>query len=200
MASANPARRPLEPRGSAPYLAPIEKPKGLRLRLLYRLMRRQFGKTPTWLSVYSARMPLAFTSWVGKAYKLEKKLELSSDTARLVRERVDSLNGCGWCMDAGRWFATSKAPHLLPKLDALDEYRTSPLFDDKERVALEFATELTETKHVSPETFAHVRRHCSEREICEIVWLVASEHLSNLSNHGLNIGSDGLCELGRRAA
>ncbi len=41
---------------AGPYLAPIEKPRGLMLGLLYRLMRRQFGKTPTWLTVYGARM------------------------------------------------------------------------------------------------------------------------------------------------
>jgi hypothetical protein len=46
-----------------PYLAPIEKPKGLMLRLLYWLTRRQFGKTPSWLTVFGARMPLAFTNW-----------------------------------------------------------------------------------------------------------------------------------------
>ena len=39
-------------------------------------------------------------------------------------------------------------------------------------------------------------RHHSEREICEIVWLVSSEHLYNASNIGLNIGSDDLCQIG----
>jgi hypothetical protein len=41
MATTNPAQRPvepLEPTGSAPYLAPIEKPKGWMLKLLYWLM------------------------------------------------------------------------------------------------------------------------------------------------------------------
>jgi len=42
---------------------------------------------------------------------------------------------------------------------------------------------------------AQLVRHYSERQICEIVWLVASEHLYNVSNIGLNIGSDGLCEV-----
>lgn len=55
-----------------------------------------------------------------------------------------------------------------------------------------------EHKHVSPETFAAVSSRFSEQEICEIVWLVASEHLYNMSNHGLNIGSDGLCDISKR--
>lgn len=49
-------------------------------------------------------------------------------------------------------------------------------------------------RRVSHATFAALAEHHSEREICDIVWLVASEHLFNLSNIGLNIGSDGLCE------
>jgi len=40
-------------------------------------------------------------------------------------------------------------------------------------------------------------RHYSERAICEIVWLVASEHLYNLTNIGLNIHSDMLCDINR---
>jgi hypothetical protein len=42
-------------------------------------------------------------------------------------------------------------------------------------------------------------RHYSEREICEIVWLVASEHLYNMTNIGLNIHSDMLCDITKRA-
>ena len=41
-------------------------------------------------------------------------------------------------------------------------------------------------------------QHYSEREICDIVWLVASEHLYNVTNIGLNIGSDGLCDVNTR--
>jgi alkylhydroperoxidase family enzyme len=183
----------------SPYLAPIEKPKGLPLKLLYRSARRQFGKVPTPFTVFVARMPLPFGNFYAKVSKLDKKLELARDTATLVRERVNSTNGCLWCTDAGRWYAVNQTPHILPKLDDLHEYRNSPLFNDKERAALDFAGELTEQKHVSPDTFAALSRHYSQREICEIVWLVASEHLYNISNIGLGIESDGLCEVNRNA-
>jgi len=53
------------------------------------------------------------------------------------------------------------------------------------------ATELTDDRHVSPDTFAELARHYSEREICGIVFLVASEHLYDI---GLNIASAGMCE------
>lgn len=193
-----PTRARTEAEGEISFLAPIEKPKGLILRIMYWYSRRQWGIIPRPFSVFVARMPLAFGSFFGKVSKLDKKLSVSADTAVLVRERVASTNMCTWCVDAQRSFVTKKTPHMLAKLDALPTYRTSPLFDDRERAALDFATELTEYKHVSEETFERLSRHYSEREICEVVWLVSSEHLYNINNIGLNIGSDGLCQIANR--
>src|SRR5262249_21379201 len=99
------------------------------------------------------------------------------------------------CMDATRYYAMRMSPENQARLDALAEYGTSPLFSDAERAALDYVSELARNKEVDPDTFATLSRHYSEREICDIVWLVASEHLYNISNIGLNIGSDGLCEL-----
>ena len=59
-------------------------------------------------------------------------------------------------------------------------------------------TELTMDKKVDPDTFARLARHYSERAICEFVWLVASEHLYNMTNIGLNIHSDMLCDISRK--
>jgi hypothetical protein len=59
-------------------------------------------------------------------------------------------------------------------------------------------TQLTKDKKVNPDTFAPLSRYYSERAICEIVWLVASEHLYNMTNIGLNIHSDMLCDISRR--
>jgi alkylhydroperoxidase family enzyme len=182
----------------ATYLPPIERPRSLFLKLVYFFMRRQFGKVATPIAVFSARMPLGFLTFYGKLPRLDKKLALPPRTAALVRERVASLNTCLFCMDATRWYAMKQSPEEIARFDALPEYRTSPLFSDAERAALDYATELTSSKAVDPATFARLSRHYSDREICGIVWLVASEHLYNLTNIGLNIGSDGLCELNQQ--
>mgnify|MGYP001354394306 CR=1 FL=1 len=185
----------LEPDPMAPYLAPIERPTGLMMKLAYYFIRRQFGKVFGPLTVFSARMPLAFTRFSMKVSALDKKLMLAHDTALLVREQVASINGCLFCMDAARWAALRESMHYKAKFDALGQYGSSSLFTDAERAALDYATELTRNKHVSPDTFARLARCYSEREICDIVWLVASEHLYNKTNIGLNIGSDGMCDL-----
>jgi alkylhydroperoxidase family enzyme len=180
-----------------PYLTPIERPGNPLLKMMFFFMRRQFGKVMGPLAVFSARMPFAFMTFYGKLSQLDKKLQLAPQTAVLIREHVASLNMCHFCMDATRWYEMRRSGSTA-RFDALPDYRTSALFTDAERAALEYATELTTTKTVTPGTFAQLRRFYGEREICDIVWLVASEHLYNLTNVGLNIGSDGMCEVSPR--
>jgi alkylhydroperoxidase family enzyme len=189
--------------GAAPgstesFLRPIEKPKGLFLKMGYAYSRREFGKVFSPLSVFCARMPSAFTRFYGKVGSLDKKLQIPQDTVKLLREQVASINGCLYCMDSNRFAALEKADNDLSALvQALPEYRTSSLFSPQLTAALDYATELARDKIVSPATFAALSAHYTERQICDIVWVVASEHLYNINNIGLNIGSDGLCEAKR---
>jgi alkylhydroperoxidase family enzyme len=180
-----------------PFLSPIENPAAPMVKLAYAMTRRQFGKVLTPVKVVYSRMPVAFGMFVSKIAKLDKKLELPPETAMLVREQVARINVCEFCMDIGRAFAI-KASMNEAKFDALAEYRTSPLFSEAERAALDYVTELTQDKKVNPETFTRMAKHYSERAICEIVWLVASEHFYNMTNIGLNIHSDMLCDISRK--
>src|SRR5215831_1170234 len=133
------------------FLAPIEKPQGLPPKLAYYFTRRQFGKVLTPLKVHSARLPAAFGLFYGKIGKLDKKLTLPRETVFLIRELVARLNICRFCTDIGRWFSIQESMNQA-KFDALEKYGSSALFTDKERAALDFATELTRNKQVDPDT------------------------------------------------
>lgn len=176
------------------FLPAIEKPRGAVLKLAYFFSRKVFGKVPTPLKVHTARLPAGFGLFYGKISSLDKKLILPKETQIMIREFVARINSCLFCMDIGRWFA-AKASVSEEKLNALPDYATSPLFSDGERAALDYVTELTRDKKVSPETFGRMAGFYTEREICEIVWLVASEHVYNITNLGLNIHSDMLCKV-----
>lgn len=179
------------------FLPPIEKPQGLMMKLVYAMTRRQFGKVLTPVKVVSARMPVAFGMFSAKIGKLDKKLLLPRETQMLIRERVARLNVCLFCIDIGRSF-TIKASMNQAKFDALEHYKTSSLFSDAERAALDYVTELTRDKEVNSATFALMAQYYSERAICEIVWLVSTEHFYNMTNIGLNIHSDMLCDLSKK--
>jgi alkylhydroperoxidase family enzyme len=185
------------PDSAETFLAPIEKPEGLMMKLVYSFSRRRFGRVLTPLKVYSVRLPSAFGMFMGKIAQLDKKLQLPQETVFLIREQVARLNVCLFCIDIGRSFAI-KASMNEAKFDALEQYSTSPLFTDAERSALDYVTELTRDKKVNPKTFARMSSFYSERAICEIVWLVASEHFYNMTNIGLNIHSDLICDFTRK--
>jgi len=179
------------------FLPPIEKPQGFFKKLAYAGSKKQFGKVPTPVKVVFSRMPTAFGLFISKIAKLDKKLELPQETAMLVRERVAHINVCTFCIDIGRFFVI-KAHMNEAKFDALEDYATNPLFSDAERAALDYVTELVRDKNVKPGTFARLARYYSERAICDIVWLVATEHVYNMTNIGLNIHSDMLCDISRK--
>lgn len=179
------------------FLPPIEHPHGLMLKLAYYFTRRQFGKVLTPVKVHSARLPSAFGLFYAKIGRLDQKLTLPREMVMLIREQVARLNVCLFCTDIGRAFVI-KASMNEAKFDALEDYRTNALFTEAERSALDYVTELTKERKVNPETFTRMARHYSERQICEIVWLVASEHVYNMTNIGLNIHSDMLCDLSRK--
>src|SRR2546429_2316681 len=141
-----------------PLFSPIKKPKGLMMRLGYFFPRRQFGKVLTPLKVHSARLPIAFGLFYTKIGKLDKKLQLPQEMVLLIREQVARINICLFCMDIGRSF-TIKASMNEAKFDALEEYRTSTLFSDAERAALDYRTEVSKDKKVNPDTFSHMSRH-----------------------------------------
>jgi len=167
------------------------------MKLAYFMTRRQFGKVITPLKVWGARLPIAFGKFSSQISVLDRKLELPPEMAMLIREQVARINVCALCIDIGRSFVIRFQMNET-KFDALEEYGASPLFNDAERTALDYVTELTRDKKVDPNTFARLAAHYSERAICEIVWLVASEHFYNMTNIGLNIHSDMLCDARRK--
>jgi alkylhydroperoxidase family enzyme len=176
------------------FLAPIERPEGLMPKLAYYFTRRRFEIVLTPLEIHSARLPAALGLFYAKIGKLDKKLTLPPELAVLIREQVARINVCRFCMDIGRAFAINASMNEA-KFHALEQYGTSSFFTDGERAALDYVTELTQNKNVNPDTFARLSRYYSEREVCEIVWMVASEHLYNITNIGLNIHSDMLCDI-----
>ena len=178
------------------YLPPIQHPRGAIMKLVYAMTRRQFGKVLTPLKVHSARLPVAVGQFYGNISKLDRKLTLPAETVMLVREQVARINVCTFCMDIGRWF-TVKASMDQTKFDALADYVTSSAFSEKERALLDYVTALVREKKVNRTTFDRLAAHYSEREICEIVWVIASEHVYNMTNIGLNIHSDMLCDISK---
>ncbi len=180
-----------------PFLTPIEEPKDPILKHIYAAQEARFGKVFTPAKVLLARLPPPFAQFYGRSPELDRELTLSPETIMLVRERVARLNVCLFCIDSIR-AATILASMNQAKFDALEDYGTSPLFTAAERAALDYVTQLTRDKKVDPATFERMAEYYSEQEICEIVYLIATEHLYNMTDIGLNIHSDMICDIAKK--
>jgi alkylhydroperoxidase family enzyme len=72
------------------------------------------------------------------------------------------------------------------KLEAVWEYRTSPLYTEAERVALDFAiAAASQPNDVSDELFAHLRQHWSDNQIVEILGVVSMFGFMNRWNDSM---------------
>jgi alkylhydroperoxidase family enzyme len=83
------------------------------------------------------------------------------------------------------------------KILDIPNFKTSPLFDDREKVALEYADRITITElDVSEDFFAQVRQHFSEDEIVELTATIAWENCSSKFNRALRVDSQQLWKCG----
>jgi alkylhydroperoxidase family enzyme len=76
------------------------------------------------------------------------------------------------------------------KLEALADYAASPLFDERERVALEYADAITlSDRDVDDALFARVRQHFGEDELVELTATIAWENCSSKFNRAFRVPS-----------
>jgi alkylhydroperoxidase family enzyme len=79
------------------------------------------------------------------------------------------------------------------KILALPEYGTSPLYDEAERVALEYADAITlSDRDVDDDLFARLRRYYDDDALVELTAIVAWENASSKFNRALRVPSQGL--------
>ncbi len=175
-------------------LQPIEEPRGLIMRVAYWMSRRQLGAVMSPLKVLYARSPKLGRLGYRMQTVVEKGLVLDEETRLLITTHASLINGCGFCADL-HLAQVVQAKLGLEKFRALEEFATSPHFDDRERSLLAYTEEMTRHRKVADATFERLRAHWNEREIVEITWLNAVGNYYNLMAVALDIESDGLLDI-----
>jgi len=87
----------------------------------------------------------------------------------LVKVRGSQINGCAYCIDMHTKDARA-AGETEQRLYALDAWRETPFFSDRERAALEWTesiTHLAET-HVPDEVYERVQQQFSETDLVSL--------------------------------
>lgn len=83
------------------------------------------------------------------------------------------------------------------KIERLADYADSPLFDERERLALAYADAITlSDRDVDDALFARVRDAFGEDAVIELTAVIAWENASSKFNRALRIGAQGLWKRG----
>lgn len=113
----------------------------------------------------------------------------------LVTVRVSQLNGCRFCVDLNSATLIRRAGSQA-KVEALEAWRDSGLFDERERAALEYAEAMTDSsRRVDDSDVERLRRFFDEDAIVELTGLIAFQNLSSKFNSALDAPAQGFCRL-----
>ena len=83
----------------------------------------------------------------------------------------------------------------MQKVEALSNWKASDIFDEKEKVALEYAEAMTYSdQQVSDQLMQRLRRYFDDDSIVELTGLVAFQNLSSKFNSALDVPAQGFCQ------
>ena len=116
------------------------------------------------------------TSGLGRAmFTLSSEVASKLEPAlfELVKIRASQLNGCAYCIDMHTKDAR-RAGETEQRIYALNAWRETPFFTDRERAALEWTETLTQLtdSDVSDELFERVHRHFDDGELVALTFAV----------------------------
>jgi AhpD family alkylhydroperoxidase len=118
--------------------------------------------------------PSAYHAMLG----LEKYLAscgLEINLLHLIKLRASQINGCAYCIDMHTKDARA-AGETEQRLYALNAWRETPFFTERERAALEWTEAITliADGHAPDELFFRVRQHFSESEMVNLTLAIVA--------------------------
>jgi AhpD family alkylhydroperoxidase len=98
----------------------------------------------------------------------------------LLKMRAAQINGCAFCIDMHSLDARALG-ETEQRLYALDAWRETPFFNDRERAALEWTEAITRVAetHVPDATFEEVKKYFSEKEIMDLTIVATTINMWN---------------------
>jgi alkylhydroperoxidase family enzyme len=84
----------------------------------------------------------------------------------------------------------------LAKIEELERWRDSDRFDERERLALEYAEAMTRSDlGVDDDLMERLRRHFDDDAVVELTGLIAFQNMSSKFNSALDVPPQGFCRV-----
>ena len=119
--------------------------------------------------------PGAFHAMLALEEYVRKSSRLEPSILHLVRMRASQINGCSYCLDMHSKDARAEG-ETEQRLYALNAWRETPFFTDRERAALAWteAVTLVGQDHVPDSVYEEVRQRFSEEELVNLTMAIVS--------------------------
>ena len=165
------------------------------LRPIFRSQRRKYGAVLK-SGLMWARVPrLLFAISLLYGFLDRKKSPLEPVLRSLIIVRVSQVNGCPFCIDLNSAKLVERTGSI-DKITALSKWKESPLFNEKEKMALEYAEAMTFTdREVDDQLRSRLNGYFDEKAIVELTALIAYQNLSSKFNNALDVPSQGFREI-----
>jgi len=124
---------------------------------------------------YRKFAPEAMKALYGLETYLTTQSGMDHKLLHLLKLRASQINGCAFCIDM-HWKDARAVGESEQRLYGLDAWRESPYYTDGERAALAWteAVTLISSTPAPDEQYAELQKHFSEKEIVDLVYLIAT--------------------------
>jgi 4-carboxymuconolactone decarboxylase len=123
-----------------------------------------------------------------KLHRVDERLKV------LAELKAATLTSCEYCVDIGSQIAR-RAGISEDQLLALPRYRDSELFDELEKLVLDYAVGVSSTPvDVPDQLFAKLQSQFDDAQLVELTNVIALENMRGRFNLALDIGSAGFSE------
>lgn len=157
--------------------------------------RRKYGQVLKPALLW-ARVPKLFMAVAILYGVLDRKNSPLDPVLRsLVTVRVSQINWCRFCVDINS-ATLAKRAGSMDKVEALDHWKESELFNNKEKAVLEYVEAITYSdQQVSDELTQRLQEFFSDDALVELTGLIAFQNLSSKFNSALDVPAQGFCKL-----
>jgi len=165
------------------------------LRPFFWRQKRKYGQVLV-PGMLWGRVPKLFMAVALLYGVLERKRSPLSPVLRsLVTVRVSQINWCRFCVDINSAVLAQRAGSG-DKVQDLDNWKESLLYDEKERLSIEYAEAMTYSdQQVSDELMGRLLGAFDEDSVVELTGLIAFQNLSSKFNSALDVLPQGFCTI-----
>lgn len=165
------------------------------LRPFFWNQRRKYGEVLQ-AALLWARSPKLFIG-VALLFGMVDRRSSPIDPAlrSLVTVRVSQINDCPFCVDINSTTLLKRGVSV-EKVEALQTWRQSSLFDQREQTVLEYAEAMTRPdQSVDDEIVNRLRAYFDDDGIVELTGLIAFQNMSSMFNSTFGVPAQGFCKL-----